>query len=608
VAGPGVKTTNLPTPYAHADTRGAFGEAYAGAIDRVSIAVDSVEQGMDREAREMKAKADAISQANADTAYQRAETARMVGGSNRRTLVEQAFDGGPSETLTPADVKDEPGFLSTKGKDAYAQSGKVLKDLEQQRQQIAKDHFSNPEARERWLTRSNGMLADSERRVETHAAQQFEVARKDALEGARASALDSIGNAKSPQDVAAIAQRTEERIRELALSKEGGDADVAKFREDALATRIGSLLIDDDVQQAEGQFNAAKDVLSVPVRSRVQSAIVAAKKANGVRKFDVEAQGIVDVLIDAGTSPVGKLDLEVVDSKASLIPPGPMKDEMESRLGPAKEKALRRWKQRVDQFAGQAGSTYEKTGSLGAVDPRVKSWLIENAYEEWQKLRHDAERDVDRAKAHRTGDRAAIAEQTAVDRLALSEFRELTSAARASADVDAFLRGRGVSPIGGSAVKGEKTRSLELVRNGDAMSESEFVRSVEAATAGIVGKNKDKAREVKAQAVEAYGNLRAKNKAKPSSEEVQAEVDHLTATAATAPRFLESIRGKGNESEIERQAREKKEAAKKAAPPNAAAAPPSAPADAKNQAAINWARANPGDPRSAAILKKLGVK
>ncbi|MEK0096899.1 hypothetical protein, partial [Bordetella pertussis] len=68
-----------------------------------------------------------------------------------------------------------------------------------------------------------------------------------------------------------------------------------------------------------------------------------------------------------------------------------MRDEVEKRLPHAKEKLARGWKQRVDRFADAASSTYEQTRNLGAVDPKVKSWLIDNAPDEWRKLRHDAE-------------------------------------------------------------------------------------------------------------------------------------------------------------------------------------------------------------------------
>ncbi|MCC5302478.1 hypothetical protein, partial [Staphylococcus aureus] len=75
-----------------------------------------------------------------------------------------------------------------------------------------------------------------------------------------------------------------------------------------------------------------------------------------------------------------------------------------------------------------------------------------------------------------------------------------------------------------------------------------------------------------------------------------AELDRLAAKKATEPRWLESVRGKGVETEVERMAREKKAAMKSKA---------IAPTD---QAAIDWAHAHPGDPRAAAILKKNGVQ
>jgi hypothetical protein len=572
--GPGVKSIAVPTPYSNTDTRGAFGEAYVGAIDKVDVAISRVDQAMEREAaeneraaKEARAKADAISSANADAAYQRAETARMVGGNNRRSLIDNAFEEtGPALSLTPGDVKGEPGFLSTRGKAAFDQSESVIADLDKNRQKIAKEHFADAAARERWLARSNGMLADTERRVEQHSAQQFEVARKDALEGIRASAIEGVANASDAQSAANFTLNAEARIRELADSPEGAEADVARFRQDVLGVRIGRLLSDGDVEAAEGQYEAAKTHLG-SMGPKVKHAIDQAKKAQAVQAFDVEAQKHVDMLVEVGTKPNGQPDLDVIDAKLSLIPPGKLRDEVEQRLGAAKEKAARRWKQRVDRFADDASSTYEKTRSLGAVDPKVKSWLQENAPEEWKKLRKDAEADITRMRTARTGDASARREQAEIDRLAMLEFRELPIAERAVTDVNAFLRGRGASPIGSSAVRGEQTRTQEVVRAGDAIGETEFIRSVEAATRAIAGASKDKAKDIKAQAVQAYGELRKKANGKPSEEDVQAEIDRLTAAAATAPRLLESVRGKGVESEVERRIRVQKEAKGKATPP-----------------------------------------
>lgn len=571
--GAGARTTALPTPYANTDTRGGFGAAYVGAADavqnateNVSVAVKRADWEAERQAKEAKTKADAISMAQADTAFQRVETAKLVGANNRRDLIDGAFEGTGPATLTPADATSAPGFLSTRGKEAYEKAAPTLDEVDKARQKIARELLKDPETRARWMVRSDAMLADTERKVEQHSAQQFAVAQRDALEGVRASALEGVANATDAQSAANFTLNAEARIRELAVSKEGAVADIAKFRQDALTVRINRLLSDGDVETAEGQYKAAEGHLGTQA-PKLRHAIDTAKRAQAIQSFDVEAQKQVDGLIEAGTLPSGQPDLEVVDAKLSLIPPGKLKDEVEQRLGAAKEKAARRWKQRVDRFADDASSTYEKTGSLGAVDPKVKSWLIDNAPDEWRKLRLDDAARTSHQRAVRTGDAAARREQAEIDKLALMEFRELPPAERATANVSEFLRGRGVSQIGGSAVKGEQTRATETVRAGDAMGESEFVRSVEAATAGLVGSDKGKAKEVKAQAVQAYTDLRTKAKGKPSSDEVRAEVDRLAASEATKPRIGESIRGRGVETVIERQIREQKESRGKETPP-----------------------------------------
>lgn len=600
----GVKSTAIPTPYANTDTRGAFGASFASTIDKVDNAVDSVQAAKARqdaadaaEAEKVRAQAYAISKANANAAYQRAETESVVGGTNRRSLIDQAFEGAADPTA--ADVEAVPGFFSTRGKEAYAKSGEVLEGLAKRREQLAKDHFADLADRERWLAESADLYAGTERRVEQHAAQQFEVARKDALQGIVASSLEQIASVKDGAELQIIAENAEKHIRELQVSEEGGNEDIDRFRRDAIEVRIDSLLRDGDVKQARGQYASAKALLGTKA-DNVNARIVAAEKAQVVQANDVEAQRIVDSVAESGTSPDGKPDFEVMDALLKKLPPGPVRDEVEKRLPYAKEKLARSWKQRVDRYADAASSTYEKTRSLGAVDPKVKSWLIDKAPDEWKKLRKDAEADIARWTSERNGDAAARRAQAEVDRLARLEFMEKSPAERATANVTEFLRGRGVSPIGASTVKGEQTKAVETVRAGDAMGEQDFVRKYEAATRGLApdGKAGDtKRRDLRAVAVEAYADLRAKNKGiKPSSEDVDEEIKRLSVKAATEPRALEFIRGKGVETEAERLVREKRERAKDRTP------------TAQDAAALEWLRANPDHPRADAIRKKLGVK
>lgn len=583
--------------YGNLDFRNDGTRALQQGIGQASQGFEAIDAAKQDRIAKAKAQAEAISFAEADAELQRRATIATVGdsASDSFTLDLTAPAGSPE-----AEAKRKTGYFSTRGKAAFEASGAVLEQLEKDRQDVANGKFADPGARAKWLAKSSGTMADLHRQVEHHAAAQTAAAAQDALRGKLATSLQAIANDQDGSSTQALADDAEKAIRELALTKEGGDAAAEAWKRDVVGTRIDALLGQGQVDLAEGQFKAARDVLGAKA-DEYSAKIAHARKTADVARFDIEAQSAVDSIIAKNVTHEGQPNLAGMDAMLLTVPPGKLRDEMQQRLPAAKEMAAKRWKEKVDGYANAAGATYEKTLNLGAVDPKVKGWLIDYAPDEWRKLRHDAEQHTSHLRAARTGDAAARRDQTDIDRLARLEFLELPPAERASTDVGAFLRGRGVSPIGASTVRGEQTKAAETMRAGDAQGETEFVRKFEASTRGLAadGKAGDaKRKDLRAAAVDAYADLRAKNKGlKPSSEDVATELDRLAVKAATEPRFLDSVRGKGVETEVERMAREKKAALKDKTPTSQ-----------KDAAALEWARKNPDDPRSAAILKKLGVK
>ncbi len=593
-----VESSATAPGYANLDFRNDGTRALQQGIGQASQGFEAIDAMKQDRIAKAKAQAEAISFAEADAELQRRATIATVGdsASDSFTLDLSAPAGSPE-----AEAKRKTGYFSTRGKAAFEASGEVLEQLEKDRQDVANGKFADPGARAKWLAKSSGTMADLHRQVEHHAAQQTAAAAQDALKGKLDTTLAAIANDQDGSSTQALADDAEVAIRALATTEEGAEAAVRGWKRDVVGTRIDALLGRGQVDLAEGQFKAARDALGAKA-DEYSAKIAHARKTADVARLDIEAQSAVDSIIAKNVTHEGQPNLAGMDAMLLTVPPGKLRDEMQQRLPAVKEMAAKRWKEKVDGYANAAGATYEKTLNLGAVDPKVKGWLVDYAPDEWRKLRHDAEQHTNHLRSARTGDAAARREQADIgDRLARLEFLELPPAERASTDVGAFLRGRGVSPIGASTVRGEQTKAAETMRAGDAQGETEFVRKFEASTRGLAadGKAGDaKRKDLRAAAVDAYADLRAKNKGlKPSSEDVATELDRLAVKAATEPRFLDSVRGKGVETEVERLAREKKAALKDKTPTSQ-----------KDAAALEWARKNPDDPRSAAILKKLGVK
>lgn len=539
----GVKSTAIPTPYANTDTRGAFGASFASTIDKVDNAVDSVQAAKARqdaadaaEAAKARAAAKAISKAQADADYNRAETEIVVGGSNRRSLIDQAFDN-PDADPTADDVQATPGFLSTRGQEAYAKSGEAIEAARKRAEAIAKARFADPADREEWLAHNLSALTNTERRIEQHAAQQFEVARKDALEGIRATALDAVAYAQDAGQAAHYTRNAEARIRELATTEEGAHADVMKFRQDAIGVRIAKMLSEGDVAGAEAQF-AATDQLLGAQAPKWKHAIDAAKKTQETQAFDVEAQKAVDSIVESGTKPNGQPDLQVMDALIEKLPPGKLRDEAEQRLTHAKVKATRRWEARISREVDGVLKTYIEAGTLGAVDPKAKSWLIENAPEEWVKLkareRSDSEywRRLREGKPPETTDsaRALVGAKADIDERA-DYYRSLSEEDFFRQPIVQGLTPAGLKEIGNYWVG---------MRKRDPIPDGQFNQEVSAriGQSEKLSKDKEAARQFRARANQERLDFLARNNNKePDYAQRDGIFDRTTADIAVPGRF-----------------------------------------------------------------------
>ncbi len=560
---PAVATTALATPFSNVNANGA-NDGLANGLGKVEGAVADGVSKYDEEQRQVKARADAISQANADAAYQRGETADLVGGSNRNSLIENAFNGtGPAETLTPANVQDTPGFLSTRGMAASEQSASVLDRAEKRRQQIAKDYFADPEARDRWLARSDGMLADTQRKVEMHAATQFGVAAQDALKGKKAAGLDAIATSTDPTEISRIGRDGEAAIRQLQVSKEGGDAEVQQWWSDVAKTHISSLLTDGQIGEARAAFNGSKVSLGTEA-PRVDAMIDQAEKS---RERDAKtAQNETDAsqIVKNATPAGGYVDENRALAQVEALPPE-VRGEVRTQVLHQLTVQAQAKKNDIEDWKTTAYSAFNR-GGLGAVKGDLLNRL--NRYDPAfvDKLKSESEARWRRAKADLSGDAAARREQANINRLALSDYRGLSQEDRATTDVDTFLAGRGVDQLGASVVKQEKRKTEDMIRRGDSVAETQFVQLAEAKAKSQIGTDKNKAKDFKAQAVQAFGQLYEEAKGKPTSKQVEEETDRLVTNAVTQPRFLESLRGKGEEPEWQRRAREQAASSKTVAP------------------------------------------
>lgn len=379
-----------------------LGSDVSRGLEQVGQATEYAGKQADEAAKAAKAKAYAISQANADAAYQRAETQHLVGGSNRGQLIDAAFNEQPgADNVTSADVVDKPGYLSSRGIEAQKLAGPTLDELEQKRQQIAKDTFADEEQRQLWLAKSQSMLEASHHRIESHAAQQVEVAAQDALKGKLSTTLQAIADDTNGAHTADLMASAEQSIRALQTTPAGGDAAVLKLQHEAVKVRIERLVADGNVDVAERQLEVArKSGAGLGTDGpEIERLVNHAREAQNIGKAKIAGATAADAEIQKAVDPKsGWVDAAKANAAIAKLPPGPVKDHA---LEYAKSEIALLEKAKAEavhqHFASALSALETSNGNLGAVSNQDAQFLQNklnklDGEETWQKVLAVADR------------------------------------------------------------------------------------------------------------------------------------------------------------------------------------------------------------------------
>jgi hypothetical protein len=199
------------------------------------------------------------------------------------------------------------------------------------------------------------------------------------------------------------------------LPTEAVQAEEAKVRAEAYAIAIQSRLQAKDWEGAEAAFTTYGAKLG-PRATQLKAAIATLKQ-------DIQGEAAAMKLVEDARDPAtGRIDAAKAYAGVDTVP-GPLRDEARQRLEHRVGVEEKKWKQQVDTHYDRAFTAY-LTGGLGSVDSTDKAWLIQNAPEEWDKLRRKAIADADRLRWLRDRDARGPAErETQAEREALVELR-----------------------------------------------------------------------------------------------------------------------------------------------------------------------------------------
>jgi hypothetical protein len=278
----------------------------------------------------------------------------------------------------------DTGLMWKKGDSVFPQNAdqdagqQTMASLAKARDTIA-SKLSSEEAKKMFLLRANGMLESAHREAEVHVGEQRLVAQKASAQGLQATSLDALAtNFADPEARARLIAQPEGSIKALALSKEDGAADLAAWRAKANATVLNQYVATKDWKGAQAYFAQVKADLG-PASAQFEHTITTLKEQQ--QGNDVALQVLGDARKDNGF-----VDVAQAVTNYEALRPELRNEHTDAAFHKylALEEAKQQ-KQTVGVFQS-AFTGFLRSHSLSDVSAQDRSWLIQNAPEEWHKL------------------------------------------------------------------------------------------------------------------------------------------------------------------------------------------------------------------------------
>lgn len=507
-----VMPSGAGAPQLSVESPGGF-QAIAGGVAAIGRGVDEV-MASEEKARQRAVAAEVT---DSETEWTRGANEDLHGssGSGNPTgdAINEAFTGQPAT---------QPGFLSTRGREAAAQSVATKERIAKRRKDIA-DNLADDEARRLFLQRTAKQLEGYYSAIEGHTSQQRQVADVATLNARKSAAIEAVrANPNNLTSVETQQLAIEGPIKALSLSPEDADADLKKWRGDVAASQIDAQLAAGDWQSAETTLKNKGALLDARNHHTLSQAVDRVRTA---RQSETIAADIVKQALrsDGEVNQRKALDsLERVDPE--------LRDNVRPIALKLMIEAEQAYKADTDRITRQATAAFAKTGWTSEWAAGIGEQLRVRNPERYLALRNSVE-----ARHRRSQLSAADArrEQAARDREALNDFKSLSIEEQAQVDLDEFLAERDVSPVGRSALGPVKASAARAVQKGLAVDMDKFVRDYVAeaepyAPKGETKKDKEARKEwdrkVKTDAVDAYTEtIDAHPEKKPTLEELNAK-------------------------------------------------------------------------------------
>lgn len=496
-------------------------------------------------------------------------------------------------------------YKKLRGLQASEGSAKTLEELAAARKRTA-EKLASPTARNHFMLRSAESMMMYRRQVEAHTEREFEIAR-EAAPKARMDQAIGMAEAGVPdfESWLVVSRGVEQDVKANARSPEEAEANIAQFRSASGLALVKGLIAQrrfDDADRYtqesraslagnfgdavklvdEAKKGAARDALQFSAQALVSRTADSARNAYGFIE-----QGDENKLREAvdGTYPENKKEMSTVAEHAINIE------------GERRTSTIKAWTQEA--------KTARLHGGTQAIPADLLARLEKYNPDYVEAIKEDDRRKWERAEAKRRGgdaDKKTKNAQAAINKLALTRMQALPFAQQATFEEDVGFDALGLDEQGKADLAKQQQKARNFVGKGFDRAKEAIDNDVKAAMSAKTLKAAPEGTlfELKADANSELELFLEKNGRPPDADERAKIVAAVTLKQATKPRSILGISlPPGKEYHFE---------AKKREGAGSPSGPGAKPASTAEQRAVDWAKAHPNDPRSAAILKKLGVR
>lgn len=446
----------------------------------------------------------------------------------------------------------ESKFLGLQGLDAVRDSGPALDDVDKAVQDEG-ERYTDPQQKALFDVKAKAAILATRKSIEGHTTREYAAGVKDTFNNLRTTAIANAGSIDlSPEEMKTALAPVDQAADEF-MPAEQAKAAKLELRADVSDATIQRHLDTGKLDQAAAQLELDRGLLGAKRAANLDKAIDEKKKA---ATKDAEAFSATAFVARTAADARNQYGfLEEGDENKLRDEVGKLTPEKQKVMDPLLERAINTEGERrvatVKSWTNEA-KTKRLQGGTQAIGAELMDRLEKYNPDYVASIREDDQKHWDRLEAKRAGGakaKAADKAQAALNKLALTRMQALPYAKQATFEDDVGFDALGLDEQG----KANLAKQQQLARN---LNDKGFDRAKEALDNDVAAAATAKALkgelpgtqfEIKADANDELQNFLQKNQRAPDAAERAKIVSDVTLKQKTKPRFLDSLRGPGEE-------------------------------------------------------------